>query len=139
MGAKSPRNVQPRIINEVELSRAILVLFACSDIALDQLNTISESGSSVYRHKVKAALKNSQKELESLTNDFPFWGEEEVEKEYRTFTSLVELMGELITETPANKLSELHHILTTIKNGEYRTVGEEHFNKIDKEPATISA
>ena len=106
---------------KTELSRAILTLCACSDIALDSINVIKESGSKLYRHKTKQALNNSQTELEGVIKDYFDWENEEEERIYHSFTSIIELMSQLISETPSDKLNELHEVLTAVKNGDYKT------------------
>jgi hypothetical protein len=129
--ARKPRRVNlPDGITYEQLMKSCLILVASSEIALDQLTLIAGSGSNFYRQELKSALNNAIKVTEPYVAEFLDWGDEpdgKAEKEYYRITTMIENFTVLLAETPGSKLEILDNLLTSFKNGDFKTVSEEEF------------
>jgi hypothetical protein len=117
--------------------KASMILIASSEIALDQLETISGVKSNFYRQEVKGALNNAIKVLSPYVEEFLDFHnnpDEQAEKGYYAVATMLETFVEVLAESDGEGLMTLSAIMNSYRKGEFKFTNEEEYNSINQNP-----
>jgi N-acetylglucosamine kinase-like BadF-type ATPase len=114
-----------------------MILIASSEIALDQLETISGTKSNFYRQDVKGALNKAIKVLAPYVEEFLDFHnnpDDKAEKGYYAVATMIETFVEALAESDGKGLMTLGSIMSSYRKGEFKFTDEKEYNSINQEP-----